>query len=157
MPLVLGVTLVTSVTKKSHIKPKYMKIMIELGKYRKTKTMINNTLLHDFKKGFRLIMPNNYLLVKVSISNVQKKRKKICLRVCRYRTASFRGYFLGARNVLHILLKSLPMEWSLEGRIRALFWISCSLNEKYCLIHPKIWKETLKIKLLSWNPHPHTT
>ena len=44
MPLVLGLTLVTSVTKKSHIEPKYMKIMIELGKYRKTKTLINNTL-----------------------------------------------------------------------------------------------------------------
>ena len=30
MLLVLGVTLVTSMTKKSHIEPKYMKIMIEL-------------------------------------------------------------------------------------------------------------------------------
>ena len=30
--------------KKSHIEPKYMKIIIELGKYRKTKTLMNNTL-----------------------------------------------------------------------------------------------------------------
>jgi hypothetical protein len=30
------------------------------------------------------------------------------LRVCRYKTASFRGYFLGARAVLDILFKFAP-------------------------------------------------
>jgi hypothetical protein len=47
-----------------------MKIMIELMKYRKTKTLINNTLYHDFKNGICLIIPNDYLLVTVSISNM---------------------------------------------------------------------------------------
>ena len=43
--------------------------MIELVKYRKTKTLINNTLQHEFKNGIHLVIPNNYLLVKISISN----------------------------------------------------------------------------------------
>ena len=79
--------------------------MIKLGKYRKTKTLINNTLQHDFKNGIHMITPNNYLLIKVS--NVQKKII-FCLRVCRYKTVSFRGYFLGARAVLDILFLFAP-------------------------------------------------
>ena len=33
-----------------------------------------------------------------------RRNKKFCLRVCRYKTARFRGYFLGARDVLVIFL-----------------------------------------------------
>ena len=54
-----------------------------------------------------MIILNNYLLVKVSISNT-KKKLIFCLRVCRYKTASFRDYFLGARAVLDILFKFAP-------------------------------------------------
>ena len=75
--------------KKSRLEPKYMKI----GKYRKTKTLINNTLKQDFINGIHLIIPNNYLLFKVSISNMQKKLI-FCMRVCRYKTASFKGHSL---------------------------------------------------------------
>ena len=82
-----------------------MKIIIELGKYRKTKTLIKNTLLCDFKNGIRLIIPNNYLKSQYLIC---RKKLIFCLRVCRHKTAQFKGYFLGAWAVLDILFKFTP-------------------------------------------------
>ena len=69
MPLVLGVTLVTSEKKKSY-RTKIYENHDRIEKYRKTKTLINNTLKHDFKNGIRLIICDDYLLVKIPISNM---------------------------------------------------------------------------------------
>ena len=66
-----------------------------------------------------MIILNNDLLVKVSISNMQKKLI-FCLRVRGYKTAQFKGYFLGARADLDIHFKFAPEKESRRKKISIL-------------------------------------